>query len=222
MRLIMVCVPSATRTLMARSLRSPGALMTVYVAVFICGGPWIGSASAAGRNVPQIAIAVLLAVLAARGSRPARVLMITYTVLGAFAVFYGTTYWGASEPFAASSLTLTCALVQIGLLVSVPMYQRTRPDWSLGAFQSEQFLPWPKLWAVLASAAGGIGLALLPFSDGAGPSVRRVAPGRRRTAMRLGSATRSRTGLPTTIWRRGASSSQLSRRTWRCGASVSC
>ena len=100
----------------ARRLSSPAVLMTVYVAAFICGGPWLGS-DPARRNVPQIAIAVLLAVLAARGSRSARILMTSYSVLGAFAVLYSSTHWGPSEPVADSFLALACALVQIGLLV---------------------------------------------------------------------------------------------------------
>jgi hypothetical protein len=150
----------------ARSLRSPAVLMTVYVAVFIWGGPWDGPGGTGGRNLSQIVIAVLLAVLAARGSRRARVLMITYSILGAFAVSYSSTYWGASEPLAATFLTLTCALVQVGLLVSTPMYQRTRPGGSRGQFQVDQLLPWPKLWVVLASASCGLVMTLLPFSDG--------------------------------------------------------
>jgi hypothetical protein len=151
---------------MARSFRSPAVLMTVYVALFICGGPWLGSGGTADRNVPQIAIAVLLAVLAARGSRMARGLMITFSVLGAFAEFVGITHWGASEPLAASSLVLTCILAQIGLLVSTPMYERTRPGWSPGQPQAAPFLPQPKVWAVLATTAGGLVMALVPFSDG--------------------------------------------------------
>jgi len=150
---------------MARSFRSPAVLMTVYVALFICGGPWLGT-STATRNGPQIAIAVLLAVLAARGSRTARVLMIIYSVLGAFAVFGSTAHWGPSEPLAAGSLALTCVLVQIGLLLSTPMYDRTRPEWPPGQLPAAPFLPWPKVWAVLVSAAGGFVMALVPFSDG--------------------------------------------------------
>jgi hypothetical protein len=166
MRLTLVRVPSETGTLMARSLRSPGVLMTLYVAVYIVGGPWLGSGSTGHRNVPQIALAALLAVLAARGRRSARVLMITYSLLGALAVVLGSTHWGVSEPFAAMFLVLGSVFVQIGLLVSTPMYQRTRPGWSPGQAQADPFLPWPKLWAVLISAAGGLALALVPFSDG--------------------------------------------------------
>lgn len=42
---------------MAWGVRSPGVLMTAYVAVFIYGGPWLGSTEGtAYPNLPQIAI----------------------------------------------------------------------------------------------------------------------------------------------------------------------
>jgi hypothetical protein len=166
MRLLLVCASSETGFLMARSLRSPAALMTAYVLLFVWGGPWLGSAGSASRNAPQIAIAVVLAIFAATGSRSARVVMITYSMVGVLAVFSGTTHSGVSKPLGTFLPALACALAQIGLLVSTPMYQRTRPGWTRGAVQPYPFLPWPKLWSVLAGAAGGLGLALVPFSDG--------------------------------------------------------
>jgi hypothetical protein len=151
---------------MTRSYRSSAVLMTVYVVVFSYGGPWLGSAGSAHRNVSQIAVAAILAVLAARGSRPARILMISYSVCGAFAVFYDSTHWGATKPYSASFLVLACALVQVVLLISTPMYQRSRLSQLPGQLQADQFLPWPSLWAVLSGVAGGLVMALLPFSDG--------------------------------------------------------
>lgn len=62
---------------MARSLRSPAVLMAVYVGIFLYAGPWLATGSEP--DVPQVVVAVLLAVLAARGSQAARVLMITAT-----------------------------------------------------------------------------------------------------------------------------------------------
>jgi hypothetical protein len=147
---------------MARRLRSPALLMAACVAVSICGGH---------RDLLQIASAVLLAVLVARGIRWARVLMIGYSLIGAFAVFYGSTNWGVSRPYAATYLALTCAVVQVGLLVSTPMYQRTRPGWAPGQTQAGPFLPWPKLWVALAGIVGGLALAVLPFSDGIRPAL---------------------------------------------------
>jgi hypothetical protein len=140
--------------------------MTVYVALFSYGGPWLTAGSADHRSAGQIVIAIVLAVLAARGSRTARVLMITYSVMTAVALFSSTARWGPSRPFAASFLGLACAMLEIGLLVSTPMYQRTRPGWSPGQLQSDPFLPWPRWRALLAGAGGGVALALVPFSDG--------------------------------------------------------
>src|SRR5215475_9519898 len=147
---------------MARSLRSPAVVMTAYVVVFAFGGPWLGSAQ---RNLPQIAIAVVLAVLAARGSGWARFLMLIYSVRGVLALFYSSTHWGPSEPIAASLLVLACALVEVALLVSWPMYDRTRPRRSAGQSSSSQFLPRPRLWVFISSVAAGLIMTLVPFSD---------------------------------------------------------
>lgn len=159
-------VPSKTGILMSRSLRSPAALMTAYVALFIWNGPWLGSEGPAHRNGVQIVVAVLLAVFAARGSRSSRVVMITYSIFGVLATFFGSANLGPSKPLGAILLALTCFLAEIGLLVSTPMYQRTRPGGSPDQVRDDPFLPWPKLWSVLTSAAGGLVMALVPFSDG--------------------------------------------------------
>jgi hypothetical protein len=46
---------------MARGLRSPAVLMTVYVAVFLYAGPWLATTGdTPHRNVPEIAFGVLL------------------------------------------------------------------------------------------------------------------------------------------------------------------
>lgn len=67
---------------MSRSLRSPAVLMTAYIALFIWNRPWHGSERPASRNGMQIVVAILLAIFAARGSRSARVVMITYSIIG--------------------------------------------------------------------------------------------------------------------------------------------
>jgi hypothetical protein len=152
---------------MSRSLRSPAVLMAAYVALFIWNGPWLGSQTPASRNGFQILVAILLAISAARGSRAARVVMITYSIVGVLAVFFGSAHVAPpAQPFGAILVTLTCMLAQIGLLVSSPMYQRTRPDGCPVQVRGESFLPWPKTWSVLAGVAGGLAMALVPFSDG--------------------------------------------------------
>src|SRR5215469_15340743 len=159
-------VPSKTGVLMSRIFRSPEALMTGYVALFIWNGPWLGSQSPTHRNGPQIVVAVLLAVFAAGGSRSARVLMITYSLLGVVATFFGSAHLGPSKPLGAILLALTCFVAEIGLLVSTPMYQRTRPGGSPDQVQGDPFLPPPTAWSVLVGVAGGLAMALVPFTDG--------------------------------------------------------
>jgi hypothetical protein len=152
---------------MRRSLRSPAVLMTAYIALFIWNGPWLGSGSPGQRNVFQILVAIVLAVFAARGSRAARVLMITYSIVGVLALFLGSAHQlPPAQPFGAILLALTSMLAQIGLLVSSPMYRRTRPGRSSDQVRGDPFLPWPNVWSVLAGTAGGLIMALVPFSDG--------------------------------------------------------
>jgi hypothetical protein len=140
--------------------------MAVYVVLFSWNGPWLGSEIPAHRNGFQILVAIVLAIFAVRGSRVARVVMITYSILGVLAVFFGSAHLGPAKPLGAILLALTGMLAQIGLLVSSPMYHRTRPDGYPSADQGDPFLPWPKVWSVLAGAAGGLVMALVPFSDG--------------------------------------------------------
>ena len=92
--------------------------------------------------------------------------MITYSIVGVLAVFFGSAHLGPAKPLGTILLALTCMLAQIGLLVSSPMYQRTRPGESADQAQGDPFLPWPKMWSVLVGAVGGLAMALVPFSDG--------------------------------------------------------
>jgi hypothetical protein len=151
---------------MSRILRSPAVLMAAYVALFSWNGPWLGSEIPAHRNGFQILVAILLAIFAAKGSRAARVVMITYSIAAALGVFFGGAQVEPPKALGAVLLTLTCILAQIGLLVSSPMYHRTRPGASSDEAQDLPFLPWPKLWSLLAGVGGGLAMALVPFSDG--------------------------------------------------------
>ncbi|HEX9035077.1 MAG TPA: hypothetical protein VF834_24820, partial [Streptosporangiaceae bacterium] len=147
--------------LMARSLRSPVVLMTAYVVIFWYAGPWLATGCAPHRNVPQVAVWVLLAMLAARGSRPARMLMIIYSAVGVLVILFGKPGWtaGTSERFI---WLLACYLTQVGLLVRTPMYERTRLGWRPGQYPTARFLPLPRLWVALASGAAGVAMLLLP------------------------------------------------------------
>jgi hypothetical protein len=82
------------------------------------------------------------------------------------ATFFGSANLGPSKPLGGILLGLACFLAEIGLLASSPMYQRTRPGGSPSQVQDDPFLPWPKVWSVLAGAVSGLVMALVPFSDG--------------------------------------------------------
>jgi hypothetical protein len=158
---------TATPATAAGPLRSPAVLMAVYLGLFVYMGPWLALGSGpAHRNVVQVMVAVVLADLAMRGSRAARVVMITYSVLGLAAILVVSP---ASWSMGASALrfdALACYLAQICVLVSTPMYLRTRPRGSSDPLKPGQFLLAPPVWMVLASAAAGVIATLLPFDLG--------------------------------------------------------
>jgi hypothetical protein len=150
---------------MARKLlRSPAVLMAAYVAIFAYAGPYqyLSADSAGHRSFDQLAIAVVLAILAARGSRVARMLMIIYSAFGCFLMLFGSTRgWSPPLPRLADML---CYTLQIVLLISTPMYERTRPGWMPGR-SSGPWLPVPRVWALLVSASAGLGITLLHLGN---------------------------------------------------------
>jgi hypothetical protein len=149
----------------AELLRSPAVLMAIYVGLYVYVGPWIMLGSLpAHRNAIQVIVAVVLAVLAVRGSRVARVLMIAYSILGVSVMIAGGPSSWSTEASALRFAALICYLAQICLLVSAPMYQRTRPGRSFDSRQPAQFLSAPPMWMVLVSAAAGVVVTLLPIA----------------------------------------------------------
>lgn len=118
----------ATEALLARSIRSPALLMAVYVGLLPLAGPWLSTAGPPRRNVPEVALGVMLAVLVTRGSRAARITLIFYSAAGVGALLFGSHGSPAGPPW-ARLWYMTCYLLQIGLLVSTPVFQRTRPGW---------------------------------------------------------------------------------------------
>ena len=150
---------------MSRSFRSPAVLMIVYVGIFFLAGPWLATGTAAHRNLTQLAIAVVLAVAAARGSRAARVLMITYSALGVLINLFGSTHWWS--PPVPRLLCMVCFMLEIALLASTPMYDRTRPGRAPppGQFRGSPWLPRPPVWTLLLSASVGLGITLLQIDN---------------------------------------------------------
>src|SRR5450755_2807326 len=117
---------------MPRLWRSPGALMTVYLVLFVVAGPW-GDISgperqgmvSQGRNLPAILIAAFLAWRVAHGGRISRGLIIVFTIAGAGAMINSGSA-RAGDPAAFALLAIYA--VQVAILLSVPVYNRTRQD----------------------------------------------------------------------------------------------
>jgi hypothetical protein len=90
----------------------------------------------------ELVLAIVLATFAAHRSRAARVLMIAYSAVGAFLMLFGTPHWW-SPPLLGLSY-MVCYVVQLALLVSTPMYQRSRPGWAPGQSPAP-WLPVPRV-----------------------------------------------------------------------------
>jgi hypothetical protein len=148
---------------MARSLlRRPGVLMAAYVVIFAWAGPWLSTGPAADRNLIELGLAVVLAIFAAHGSRAARVLIVAYSAVACFLMLFGTTQ-GWSPPL-PRLWHMVSYVAQIALVVSTPMYQRSRRGWTPGP-PAGPWLPAPRVWALLVSAAGGLGITLLHLGN---------------------------------------------------------
>jgi hypothetical protein len=159
---------------MARAIRSPAVLMTAYVLLGVCNGPWVKLDNGpAHRSLIGIAVVALLAVCAAQGARFARVLLMALSAIGLVIALFGTAH--GPMPVYARPCYLLIVLTQIALLVSTPMYERTRPGWAPGQAPSGPFLPLPPWWALLAGAGMGLVITLLPLSGVSGVS---CPPGR--------------------------------------------
>ena len=146
-----------------RWFRSPAVLMTVYAGLFLYAGPWVGPVGSAHRNWVQVLVAACLAYLACRGSRAARLLMIAYSMLGVLIMLLGSTSSWQPDATTVRLGPFACYLAQICLLVSAPMYERTRPGLPHDRLLSGRFLPAPRVWTVPASLAAGLIITLLPI-----------------------------------------------------------
>jgi hypothetical protein len=147
-----------------RWLQSPALLMAAYVGLFLYAGPF-GPVDSAHRDWLPALVVICLVWLACRGSRTARVLLIAYSILGILTMLFGSTSSWWPDAAAVRLGPFACYLAQICLLVSTPMYERTRPGRSPASLPATQFLPAPRLWMLPASVAAGVIITLLPFAD---------------------------------------------------------
>ena len=145
--------------------RRPVVLMAAYIGLYLVAGPWFGTGSSSHRTALQLAVVVVLAWLAARGSRAARVLLIAGSMAGVVAMLF----WWSTEPSIARVGYFACYAAQVCLLVSTPMYQRTRPGWSPEPVPAARFLPVPRPWMAAGSVAVGLLITLLPLKQGLRP-----------------------------------------------------
>ena len=150
---------------MPRLWRSPGALMTVYLVLFVVAGPW-GDISepgrqgmvSQGRNLPAILIAAFLAWRVAHGGRISRGLIIVFTIFGAGAMINSGSA-RAGDPAAFGLLAIYA--VQVAILLSAPVYNRTRQDQADIRSVGTPLWETPPRWMPLAAAAAGIVITLL-------------------------------------------------------------
>jgi hypothetical protein len=180
-------------TLWTGLLWSPALLMGVYLALFFVSvSPWLTLGNGTARvSVVQIIAAPVLAVLALRGSRVARVLMITYSLVGVWAALSANpSMWSAGAAALRFGL-LACCLTQVCLLVSTPVYQRTRSGRSAEHRRLAGFLFAPPIWMVLVSVAAGIAVTLLPVAG-----LRTVSCGSGHPAAGWGACLAQGTGTP--------------------------
>ena len=150
---------------MARTLR-PGGLMTAYLVLFLVAGPWPGAhgvpatAHALAHDVSWsgIAIAAFLSWRVTRGSAVARAFILAWAMLG----FAGTLM---SLALRSGSL-VPCWLLadyagQLALVLSAPVYERTRKFPVAGEPGRPVRWPIPPLWKPAAAAAAAAACTLL-------------------------------------------------------------
>lgn len=150
--------------------RRPGAIMSAYFALVLAAGPWTQQSTlltvrhpAGYATVPAIAIAAFLAWRVARGSAIARGILVIWTVIGFAAVF-------RSPAMQSGSLVPVWLLVayagQIALLLSEPVYNRTRKDpVEEPVSQATRLWPAPPVWMLPTAVAVGALLALVTLGS---------------------------------------------------------
>jgi hypothetical protein len=130
-------------------------------------------------DVLGVAIACFLAWRVTRGGAVSRVLLILYT-----GGWIATVPWspGMRSGGLVSLAELASALVQLAVLVSTPIYERTRKNWAEQAPSAGPLWPTPPRWMAAAALAAGVLVTLLFLGSMSWKSVPCAAGSSARTA----------------------------------------
>lgn len=149
---------------MARFWHKPGVLMTAYVVLFVTAqalatsrapaSPWLRQVADAG-NLPT---ALFLAWRVTRGGWLSRGLIVLFTAALIRELVGGPDL--RSGGLVSLGLVAIC-LVQIALLVSTPIYERTRKDGADRPPSTGRLWPTPPRWISLAAVTAGLVITLL-------------------------------------------------------------
>lgn len=154
---------------MGRVWCKAGTFMTAYLILFAIAGPWptgspfsTATGPAHAINPSAIAIAAFLAWRVTRGSWLARRLMLLYTICGIAGLLNSP---GMRSGSLTGLMLLGIYLAQIALLVSTPVYNRTRKKQAGPAPDGSP--PWalPPRWMPIAAAAAGVTITLLTLGS---------------------------------------------------------
>jgi hypothetical protein len=154
----------------ARIWRKPGVFMIAYLILFGIAGPWptgsflaTAAQSAHAVDAAAIVFAAFLAWRVTRGGAFARGLIIFYTACGIEGLVNSP---GMRSGSLVSLGLLAIYLVQIALLVSTPVYNRTRKNQTRGLAPDVARL-WvlPAQWMPIAAAAAGVIITLLSLGN---------------------------------------------------------
>jgi hypothetical protein len=148
---------------MARIWRMPGVLMTACVVLYAISlmqprTRYWATTGQLGADLLSVAIMAFLAWRVTRGSLISRVLVIVY--IGAW--IQGVLWSADMRTGGLVSLSLLVIyFAQIALLVSTPIYERTRKDWAGRPPSTARLWPTPPWWMAATALAGGLLITLV-------------------------------------------------------------
>jgi hypothetical protein len=149
---------------MARFWHKPGVLMTTYLALYVIAGVWATTRFPTSTTQPRlpdlgsVLIGAFLALLVTRGSSVSRGLIIVATAVLVLVLLNSRDL--KSGGFVSLGLLVMC-LAQIALLVSTPVYERTRKDCADRPPSGARMWPTPPWWLAAVALAAGLLITLL-------------------------------------------------------------